>query len=90
MQTRTRIAATISAGIIIAVLAGADSCDHTSSSDPHQSVPGKNQVVFQNPNGFRNVVFSCNGSTGMYVTSAGVSDTLPSGIAVLANDPACK
>lgn len=52
--------------------------------------------VFTMPEGFRNVAFGCNGSTGIYVTSRGWSKngygdvpSLPSGIAAVPNDPAC-
>jgi hypothetical protein len=52
--------------------------------------------VFTMPEGFRNVAFGCNGSTGIYVTSRGWSKngygdvpSLPSAIAAVPNDPAC-
>jgi hypothetical protein len=58
--------------------------------------PGTNTRVIQMPNGFRNIAATCDGTTGVYVTSRGWSeagggsgDSLPSGIAVLANDPRC-
>lgn len=61
--------------------------------------PGRNTHVIQMPNGFRNIAVTCDGTTGVYVTSRGWSeagggsggsgDSLPSGIAVLANDPEC-
>lgn len=74
----------------LAMLAGCGGT-HESAPDPAPSVnqPGNGQRVFQNPHGFRNVAFSCNGTVGMYVTSAGSGDTLPSGVAVLAADPNC-
>ena len=64
---------------------------HTSSSDPGGN-PGSRQAVIQMPYGFRNVAFSCHGTTGVYVTSRSVTANveLPSSIAVLANDPSCR
>lgn len=66
---------------------------------PENIVDGKNTHVIRMPNGFRNVAVTCYGTTGVYVTSRGWSesstgqggsgDSLPSGITVLANDPSC-
>ncbi len=66
---------------------------HQDAPDPTaaNTHAGTHSAVIQEPDGFRNVSFSCNGTTGVYVTSRGVSsDVITSGIAVLANDPACK
>lgn len=74
------------------VLAGCD-VTHQDAPDPTatNTHPGTHEAVIQEPNGFRNVAFECNGSTGIYVTSRGVSsDVITSGIAVLADDPACR
>lgn len=73
------------------VLAG---CGETHQDAPDPTTanthPGTHEEVIQEPAGFRNVAFSCHGTTGVYVTSRGVStDVITSGIAVLANDPAC-
>lgn len=53
--------------------------------------PGTNTQVIQMPDGFRNIVFSCYGTVGVYVTSRGTAETEPaaSGVTVLANDPHC-
>lgn len=57
---------------------------------------GTNTKAIQMPEGFRNVAFTCHGTVGIYVTSRGVykvgsadAPALPSGIAVLADDPNC-
>ena len=79
------------AGVL--ALAAACSSAHQDAPDPTaaNTHPGTNERVIQEPDGFRNVVFSCNGTTGVYVTSRGVSsDVITSGIAVEANDPACR
>lgn len=74
--------------VIVALSACGSS--HTSSTDPGGS-PGTHQTVIQMPYGFRNVAFTCHGTTGVYVTSRSITTgtELPSSIAVLANDPAC-
>lgn len=69
------------------------SAAHTDAPDPAPANinAGTHQKVIQEPDGFRNVAFSCNGTTGIYVTSRGVSsDVITSGISTVANDPACK
>lgn len=56
--------------------------------------PGHLTVLWM-PDGFRNVAFGCNGTTGVYVTSRGWDESgtnlpsLPSGISTVPNDPAC-
>lgn len=52
---------------------------------------GTNTRVIKMPNGFHNIAATCEGSTGIYVTSRGVAETdpQPSSVAVLPNDPAC-
>lgn len=52
---------------------------------------GTHTRVIKMPNGFRNIAATCEGTTGVYVTSRGVaeSDPQPSSVAVLPNDPAC-
>jgi hypothetical protein len=69
------------------------SAAHTDAPDPAPANinAGTHQKIIQEPDGFRNVAFSCNGTTGIYVTSRGVSsDIITSGISTVANDPACK
>ncbi len=53
--------------------------------------PGTHTRVIQMPNGFRNIAATCEGTTGIYVTSRGVAETdpQPSSVALLPNDPAC-
>lgn len=67
-------------------------------SSPHQSAPdptgapGTHAAVIQEPQGFRNVSFSCFGTDGVFVTSRGVATTpgdLPSSVFVVPNDPHC-
>jgi hypothetical protein len=82
------VATILAAGV---VLAGCGA-SHQDAPDPTaaNTHPGTNEAVIQEPDGFRNVAFACHGTTGVYVTSRGVSsDVITSGIAVLANDPAC-
>lgn len=47
--------------------------------------------VIRMPEGFRNVAMTCDGSTGIYVTSRGCESctTVGSGIAVVLGDPRC-
>lgn len=42
------------------------------------------------PDGFRNVAAKCDGPNRVYSVSAGSSDTLSGGVAVVPNDPRCK
>jgi hypothetical protein len=69
-------------------------CGATHQSGPEPTAanthPGTNEGVIQMPDGFRNVAFECHGSTGVYVTSRSQTSDITSGVAVLANDPACK
>jgi hypothetical protein len=83
--------------ILVGFSATAGSCEtHSDAPSPtgNNVRPGTNARVIQEPDGFRNVSFSCMGTTGVYVTSDGYGGTsathYASGIAVLANDPACK
>jgi len=84
-------------GAILALIVGgfgltAGSCgSHQDAPTPDKDhiFNGTNAVVIQSADGFRNVYFSCFNTTGIYVTSAGGDDSLPSSVAVLANDPAC-
>lgn len=91
-MNRKRIALTAAGLGLVAVVALSGCGTHTSAPDPTgaNTHAGNRQAVIQEPYGFRNVAFSCNGPDGIYVTSAGASDTLPSGVSVVVNDPACK
>ena len=72
-------------------LTGCNPDSHTSTSDPNQGGPGSHGRFIQEPVGYRNVSFSCNGTVGVYVTSRSVDGTgHDSAIAVLADDPNCK
>jgi hypothetical protein len=64
---------------------------HANGTDPTSgnTQQGTNQHVIKEPHGFRNVAFSCFGPNGVYVTSAGGDDSLPSSVSVVANDPNC-
>lgn len=80
---------------VLAVVAAASltACGtHASGADPTSgnTQQGTNQHVIREPYGFRNVAFSCFGADGVYVTSAGADDSLPSSVYVVANDPQCK
>ena len=87
--------------VVVAVCAALIGAATTISacSATHQSAPGptptsigngNNAAVIQEPNGFRNVAFSCFGSNGVYVTSAAADDSLPSSVFVVPNDPHCS
>lgn len=80
-------AVTLAAGVL---LAGCGT--HASGADPtsDNTHSGTNQHVIQQPYGFRNVSFSCFGVNGVYVTSAGADDSLPSSVTVVPSDPNCR
>jgi hypothetical protein len=65
---------------------------HSDAPDPATGnvVDGRNAHVVREPDGFRNVSFSCFGPDGIYVTSDSTNKNLPSGVAVVPNDPNCK
>jgi hypothetical protein len=80
-----------STGILLAACSGS----HADAPDPGNNVggalPGTHAHVIQEPDGFRNVSFSCYGQNGIYVTSHGITSTVvPSSVFVLVNDPNCK
>lgn len=63
---------------------------------PKNIVDGTNTHVIRMPDGFRNIAFTCYGTTGIYVTSRGIwqsgnadATTLPSSISTEVNDPNC-
>jgi hypothetical protein len=83
------------AGVL--ALAGCSNANQQSLPEPVTNHVLARQVVFTEPDGFRNVAFGCNGTVGVYVTSRGAYKTsgtdiasLPSSVAVLADDPNCK
>jgi hypothetical protein len=85
-------------GAVVAIFAlgfGLASCSATKQDAPEPTgdnvKPGTHTRVIQMPNGFRNIAATCEGTTGIYVTSRGIAETdpQPSSVALLANDPAC-
>lgn len=92
MLNRKRTATAIAATGLAAVLALTGCGTHSNAADPtsDNTKSGSNQRVIKEPYGFRNVAFSCLGPNGVYVTSAGSADKLPSSVAVVVNDPNCK
>ena len=94
MTRRARVLILAATLTTVAILTGGSSCaTHTDAPDPAGGniVDGTNAHVIRQPDGFRNVSFSCFGRDGVYVTSRGSFEDayLSSGIAVVANDPNC-
>ena len=87
---------TIGALALGLIVVGLASCSATKAAAPEPTGanirPGTHTRVIQMPNGFRNIAATCDGTTGVYVTSRGVAeaDPQPSSVAVLPNDPACS
>lgn len=87
--------------VVTALIIAVASCGSTGQKSAEELTeenvqPGTNTKAIQMPEGFRNVAFTCHGTVGVYVTSRGVykvgsadAPALPSGIAVLADDPNC-
>lgn len=84
-----KIAAVAATALIGLGLAGCGT--HASGKDPASGSiqQGTNPRTIKMPYGFRNVTVECFGPNGVYVTSAGSDDSLPSSVFVLANDPMC-
>ena len=76
------------AAVSIIALAGCST--HSSAPDPTTIGTGDRAAVIKEPNGFRNIAFSCFGTNGVYVTSAGADDSLPSSVYVVPLDVNCK
>ena len=83
---------------LVALLAG---CSETKRDAPEPTpdniVNGTHTQVIRMPDGFRNVAFTCYGTTGIYITSRGWSQessqnlaSLPSSIAVQPSDVKCR
>lgn len=78
------------------------SCSATKADAPEPApsdiVNGTHTQVIKMPDGFRNVAFTCYGTTGIYVTSRGWVEgsaskditPLSSTIAIQGNDPKCR
>lgn len=86
----------VAAGFAL-LAAGCGNVNQKSLPEPVTNHYLTRQIVFTEPDGFRNVSFGCNGIVGIYVTSRGAYKTsgtdiasLPSSIAVIANDPNCS
>lgn len=82
------------AALLALTLTTAGSCDPTKSDAPEPTGPnvldGTHTQVIRMPDGFRNVVFSCYGTDGVFVTSRGDStNPLTSSVYVVPNDPHC-
>ncbi len=81
-------------GIWVATVATVGLLSACSSNHGNSGTVDKNtapaRVVILFPQGFRNVAAKCDGPNMVYSVSAGQSDTLPGGVAVVANDPRCK
>lgn len=85
----------------LALVLALAACSNDAQKDAPEPKPsditnGTHTQVIQMPDGFRNVAFTCYGSTGIYVTSRGVYEasgvnvaSLPSSIAAVPNDPHC-
>lgn len=90
MNARVKRSALLGLGLsAVLLLTQASSCDTHQDSTQDKVDHGPAKVTMDYPDGFRNVAFKCNGTVGVYVTSASASDTLPSGIAVVKDDPNC-
>lgn len=86
--------------VLITLLAGCSPDTKKDAPEPTsgQIVDGTNTRVIRMPDGFRNVVFSCFGTNGVYVTSRGsvqngasqYGTPLASSVFVLPNDVHCR
>lgn len=87
---RRNTVAVLAAAVLLA-LAGCGAT-HSDAPDPVSGdvVDGTHAHVIREPDGFRNVSFSCFGVDGVYVTSRGAASDLASSVAVVPNDPQCK
>lgn len=72
-----------------ALLSGCDWGNHSSDNSPSVQQPTGPATLIKFPYGFRNVTAKCDGPNMVYSGSAGVDDSLPPSIAVVANDPRC-
>lgn len=92
----------LASAVVLGTLWLASACGDPSNSNQTSTEPTTNhtltgQVTYTLPDGFRNVTFGCHGTVGVYVTSRGAYKnsgtdvaSLPSTVAVLADDPNCK
>jgi len=75
---------------------GSESKKDAPEPTPENIVNGTHTQVIRMPDGFRNIAFTCYGTTGIYVTSRGWLQSqstdvvsLPSDVAIQSNDPKC-
>lgn len=94
MKTKL-IAAAVATVLVLTACSGETKTDAPEPT-PENIVNGTNTQVIRMPDGFRNVAFTCYGTTGIYVTSRGWLQSqstdvvsLPSSITVLDKDPHC-
>ena len=83
----------------VVVMSGCSSVQQSAPEPtPDDIINGTNTQVIQMPEGFRNVAFTCHGTTGVYVTSRGwikgSTDAnltpLPSDISVVPDHEMCR
>lgn len=99
MNRRTRRLAVVATGLTVVLALTAESCDSQQDAPeptPENIINGTNTQVIQMPDGFRNVAFTCYGTSGVYVTSRGAYQhggdgavPLASSLFVVPNDPHC-
>lgn len=96
METKLRTAALI--GAVLVALSGCSAVQQDAPEPtPENIINGTRTQVIQMPEGFRNIAFTCYGTTGLYVTSRGwikgSTDKnltpLPSDVAAVPSDPKC-
>ena len=86
--------------VVIAAVGLSTGCGATKGDAPETTpdniVNGTHTQVIRMPDGFRNVAFTCYGTTGIYVTSRGWVEgsaadvvSLPSALSVQPGDPKC-
>lgn len=97
MNKKVAVVATAVAALLTLAGCPGDAQESAPEVDPANMIDGSNTTVIRMPEGFRNVSFTCNGTVGIYVTSRGFWQNgnadaipLPSGVAVLADDPNCS
>lgn len=86
----------VAGAVGILALAGCSNSNQQ-STDPVTNHFLTKMVAFTMPDGFRNIVVGCNGTTAVYDTSRGAYKnsgtdvaSLPSSVSTVADDPYCK
>lgn len=90
---------TVSAAVLTLIMAAGCTPVRESAPEPEPEniQDGVNTQVIRMPDGFRNIAFTCHGTTGLYVTSRGwVKDSvsqdltpLPSAVTAIPDHPQC-